>query len=68
MPEVMCLLAAGGEIPISLYSEGDIPVLMSWMEDKKKISEEERKKLEKGSGCVKAWTLGCNWIYRFINW
>jgi hypothetical protein len=68
MPEAICLLAADRERPISLYSEDDIPMLMSWMEDQKKFSDEERKKLKKGSGFVKAWTLACNWIYRFISW
>jgi hypothetical protein len=38
------------------------------MEDQKKYSDEERKKLKKGSGCVKAWTLACNWLYRFLSW
>jgi hypothetical protein len=68
MPEDPCLLSEVREKPIALYSEGDIPLLMSWMDDKKKISEKERKKLEKGGGCVKAWTLGCNWLYRFLHW
>ncbi len=43
-------------------------MLMSWMKDEKKYSEKDRQKLEKGSGFVKAWTLGCNWLYRFLSW
>jgi hypothetical protein len=33
-----------------------------------KFSDDERKKLEKGGGCTRFWTLICNWIYRFISW
>jgi hypothetical protein len=40
----------------------------SWMKDEKKYSEKDRKKLEKGSGCDKAWTLACNWLWRFLRW
>jgi hypothetical protein len=54
--------------PISLYSEQMLYELMSWMKDEKRYSEKERKKLEKGSGGEKAWTLGCNWLYRFLSW
>jgi hypothetical protein len=43
-------------------------IMDSWMKDEKKYSEEDRKKLEKGSGFVKAWTLVSNWIYRVISW
>jgi hypothetical protein len=40
----------------------------SWMKDKEKYSDKDRKKLEKGSGFVKAWTLVCNWVYRVVSW
>jgi hypothetical protein len=40
----------------------------SWMKEKGKYSEKDIKKLEKGSGCVKAWTLLCNWFYRVVSW
>ena len=42
--------------------------MASWMKEKGKYSEKDIKKLEKGSGCVKAWTLLCNWIYRVVSW
>jgi hypothetical protein len=34
----------------------------------KKFSEKDREKLEKGSGCIKMWTLLCNWFHRVISW
>lgn len=40
----------------------------SWMKDKKRYPEKDKEKLEKGSGCVKAWTLMSNWVYRLISW
>jgi hypothetical protein len=40
----------------------------SWMKDKKKYSEKDKEKLEKGSGCVKVWTLVANWLYRVVSW
>ena len=40
----------------------------SWMKDGKKYSEMDQKKLEKGSGFVKAWTLISNWLYRVVSW
>jgi hypothetical protein len=67
---------AGRHLPILTRSpKTDIVIfpteldwLMSWMKDEKKYSEKDRQKLEKGSGCVKAWTLGCHWIYSFLSW
>jgi hypothetical protein len=46
---------------------------MTWMKDKKyaakdMYSEKDKKKLEKGSGDVKAVTLFCNWLYRIMSW
>lgn len=46
---------------------------MTWMEEKKQggkdvYSEKEKKKLEKGSGDVKAVTVFCNWLYRVVSW
>jgi hypothetical protein len=43
-------------------------IMDSWMKDETKYSEKDRKKLEKGSGCDKAWTLACNWLWRFLRW
>lgn len=43
-------------------------IMESWMKDKETYSEKEREKLEKGTGCVKAWTLACNWVYRVLSW
>lgn len=40
----------------------------SWMKDKVRFSEKDKEKLEKGSGCVKVWTLVSNWVYRLISW
>lgn len=40
----------------------------SWMKDKDRYSEEDKEKLEKGSGCVKIWTLVSNWVYSLISW
>ncbi|MEI6103810.1 MAG: hypothetical protein WCP70_07670 [Methanothrix sp.] len=40
----------------------------SWMKDGKKYSENDTKKLEKGSGYVKVWTLISNWLYRVVSW
>jgi hypothetical protein len=40
----------------------------SWMKDGKKYSESDKKKLEKGSGFVKVWTLISNWLYRVVSW
>jgi hypothetical protein len=40
----------------------------SWMKDGKKYSEKDQKKLESGSGFVKAWTLLSNWLYRVVSW
>ncbi|MHB8119682.1 MAG: hypothetical protein ACYDHX_13305 [Methanothrix sp.] len=40
----------------------------SWMKDGKKYSEKDKKKLEKGSGFVKVWTLISNWLYRVVSW
>jgi len=40
----------------------------SWMKDGKKYSEGDKKKLEKGSGFVKVWTLVSNWLYRVVSW
>jgi hypothetical protein len=55
--------------PILLYSEWiKLQNMDSWMKDKTRYSEKDRKKLEKGSGCVKAWTLACNWLWRFLRW
>ena len=46
---------------------------MTWMKDKKyagkdMYSAKDKKKLEKGSGDVKAVTLFCNWLYRIMSW
>lgn len=38
------------------------------MKDSKTYSEKDREKLEKGSGCVKVWTLACRWLYSFLRW
>ena len=38
------------------------------MMDKKKYSEKDKEKLEKGSGFVKAWTLVSSWLYRVVSW
>jgi hypothetical protein len=43
-------------------------IMDSWMKDKNKYGEKDIKKLEKGSGFVKAWTLVCNWLYRVVSW
>jgi len=40
----------------------------SWMKSRNIYSEKEKEKLEKGSGCVKAWTLISNWFYRLVSW
>lgn len=40
---------------------------MSWMK-RKRYSEEDRKKLEKGSGGTKCVTLFSNWLYRVLSW
>jgi len=40
---------------------------MTWMNDKK-YSEKDLKKLEKGSGLEKAWTLFCCWLYKVVSW
>ncbi|HPT37465.1 MAG TPA: hypothetical protein PLZ44_04150, partial [Methanothrix sp.] len=55
--------------PELLNSKGQSSFIMdSWMKDRDKYSETDRKKLEKGSGCVKVWTLISNWLYRVISW
>ena len=46
---------------------------MTWMKEKKQggkdvYNELEKKKLEKGSGDVKAVTVFCNWLYRVVSW
>lgn len=43
------------------------------MKDKKyagkdMYSEKDKKKLDKGSGDIKAVTLFCNWLYRIMSW
>ena len=73
MPESSFLFACSwrGHLPrpILLYSEMlKRQTMDSWMKDKKKYSEKDIKKLEKGSGIVKAWTLACNWLYRVVSW
>lgn len=40
----------------------------SWIKDGKKYNESDKKKLEKGSGFVKVWTLISNWLYRVVSW
>ena len=40
---------------------------MSWMKDEE-YSEKDRKKLERGSGDVKAVTLFCHWLYKIVSW
>jgi hypothetical protein len=57
------------EGPELLNSKGQSSFIMdSWMKDGNKYGEKDREKLEKGSGCVKAWTLIANWLYRVISW
>jgi hypothetical protein len=65
LPELRTLFLG----PILLNSKGKSSSIMdSWITDKKKYSEKDKEKLEKGSGFVKAWTLVSNWIYRVISW
>ncbi len=73
MPEYSFLFACSWHChlyrPILLYSEMlKRQIMDSWMKDKNKYSEKDIKKLEKGSGFVKAWTLVCNWLYRVVSW
>jgi hypothetical protein len=51
---------------ISLRDESS--AMDSWMKDKETYCKKDREKLEKGSGCVKAWTLACSWVYRVLSW
>ena len=55
--------------PTLLNSNEKLSYIMdSWMKDGKKYSESDKKKLEKGSGYVKVWTLISNWFYRVVSW
>ena len=56
-----------GQRPISLYLQIDNPKIMSWMKDKK-YRDEDRKKLEKGSGFEKFITIISHWFYRVMSW
>jgi len=49
-------------------NEKKLYLMDSWMKDGEKYSENDKKKLEKGSGFVKVWTLVSNWLYRVVSW
>jgi hypothetical protein len=73
MPEGACLLLITGDdqilqTDIVKFKREKRLFMDSWMKDGKKYSESDRKKLEKGSGFVKVWTLVSNWLYRVVSW
>jgi len=73
MPEGACLLLIAGndqilQTDIVKFKREKRFFMDSWMKDGKKYNESDRKKLEKGSGFVKVWTLVSNWLYRVVSW